>query len=295
MSQELKKYVVDEYNDYVIYSALARSEKDKGRREILQALSQKEFEHYQFWYQISKYRPDSPSRLRVWLLLVARRLLGLVFIARLLERHERSVIKWYRELYETLPAKEKETLFHIIREEEEHERTLVDQIQETIVKYLGYVALGLADSIIEISGVHAGFIGATNITMFAGVAGLVVGVAASISMGVASFLQAKQTSGIEPFKAATITGLAYIVSVILQAMPFFLTKDILVAFTSSIMISIFLISGFTYYGAVLRDIDSRREIITNILLTLGTATATYLFGDLISNWLGLKSLAGLTT
>ncbi|MEM4238402.1 MAG: rubrerythrin family protein [Nitrososphaerota archaeon] len=293
MSRQLKKYVTDEYNDYVIYNALAKVERDASRREILYALSQKEYEHYLFWYQLSNHKPDSPSRAKIWLLLAARRLLGLIFVARLLERHERSVVKWYRALYETLPTKEKETLFHIIREEEEHEKALIGQIQERIVQYLGYVALGLSDSIIEISGVHAGFLGATSVTMFAGVAGMVVGFAASISMGVASYIQAKQMSAIIPLRAATVTGLSYIVSVILQALPFFLTTDIVLAFTSSITISLLLITGFTYYGVVLRDIDSRKEIVTNVLLTLGTAAATYVFGEMISSWLGLKSLHGL--
>jgi len=292
LREELKKYVLDEYNDYITYKSLAEMENDEVRRRILSNLSTKEYEHYTFWLQLSGYKPNPPSRIRIRLIMMFRRLLGLVFIARLLERHERSVIKWYRELYTILPAKERETLFHIIREEEEHEKMLIGEIEETIVKYLGYIVLGLADAIIEISGVHAGFLGATSVTLLAGVAGLVVGFAASISMAVAAYLQAKQAPTIVPLKAAILTGITYILTVILQALPFFLTTDILNAFAVSIIISITLLAGFTYYGAVIRDIDSRREIATNIALTLGTATATYVFGDLLSSWLGIKSFYG---
>jgi VIT1/CCC1 family predicted Fe2+/Mn2+ transporter len=295
LKSELKKYVVDEFKDYVIYRSLADAERDTTRREILSNLSKKEYEHYMFWLQLTNYQPKPPSRLRIGLMITLRRLLGLVFITRLLERHERSVVRWYRELSDALPPKERETLFHIMREEEEHEKMLIGQIEENIIKYLGYVVLGLADAIIEISGVHAGFLGATNVTILAGMAGLVVGFAASISMGVAVYLQAKQTPAIVPFRAALLTGITYISTVILQALPFFLTSDIFIAFTASIAVSITLIAGFTYYGAVVRDVDSRKEIITNIALTLGTAAATYLFGELLSTWLGIKTLYGRLT
>ncbi len=292
MKSELRKYVVDEFNDYVIYKSLADVERDASRREILSNLSQKEYEHYIFWLQLTNHQPKPPSRLRIGLIVLLRRLLGLVFIARLLERHERSVVRWYRELSDALPPKERETLFHIMREEEEHEKMLIGQIEENIIKYLGYVVLGLADAIIEISGVHAGFLGATNVTILAGMAGLVVGFAASISMAVAVYLQAKQAPAIVPFRAALLTGITYISTVILQALPFFLTSDIFTAFTASIAVSITLIAGFTYYGAVVRDVESGKEIITNIALTLGTAAATYLFGEILSTWLGIKSLYG---
>ncbi|MCS7146290.1 MAG: rubrerythrin family protein [Nitrososphaerota archaeon] len=295
MSKQLKKYAIDEYHDYIIYKSLASLEKDSERREILSNLSRKEYEHFEFWKQLSKYQPNSPSRLKIWIIILLRRLLGLVFMARLLERHERSVVKWYRELYSVLPPKERETLFHIIKEEEELEKMLIGQIQEGAVKYLGFIVLGLADSIIEISGVHAGFLGATNMTLFAGIAGLVVGFAAAISMGVAAYLQAKQMPIINPMKAALLTGLTYISSVSLQALPFFMTADILIAFASSIAISITLMTGFTYYGVVIRDLDARRELALNITLTLGTAAATYLFGDFLSNWLGLRSLNNAIT
>ncbi|MFN3622395.1 MAG: rubrerythrin family protein, partial [Nitrososphaerales archaeon] len=243
MKQELRKYVVDEFNDYVIYKSLANVERDASRKEILSNLSQKEYEHYVFWLQLTNYQPKPPSTLRIKLIVVLRRLLGLVFIARLLERHERSVVRWYRELSDVLPPKERETLFHIIREEEEHEKMLIGQIEETIIKYLGYVVLGIADAIIEISGVHAGFLGATDVTIVAGMAGLVVGFAASISMAIAAYLQAKQVPTIVPFKAAILTGTTYISTVILQALPFFLTPDIFTAFTASIAVSITLIAG----------------------------------------------------
>jgi VIT1/CCC1 family predicted Fe2+/Mn2+ transporter len=56
---------------------------------------------------------------------------------------------------------------------------------------MSFIVLGLADAIIEITCVHVGFLGVTSSTLIAGVAGLVVGFAASISMASAAYLQAK--------------------------------------------------------------------------------------------------------
>ena len=59
-------------------------------------------------------------------------------------------------------------------------------IQEAMIKYIGFIAMGLADAIVEITGVHAGFLGVTNSTLFAGISGIVVGFSTAISMGSAS-------------------------------------------------------------------------------------------------------------
>jgi len=50
---EYKKYCNDEYQDYVIYSRLAKREKNSVKRNILEKLSNQEYEHYKFWKSFS--------------------------------------------------------------------------------------------------------------------------------------------------------------------------------------------------------------------------------------------------
>jgi len=76
-----------------------------------------------------------------------------------------------------------------------HEHALIAQLKEKRIDYIGFIVLGLADAIVEITGVHAGFLGVTGSTLIAGVAGVIVGFSAAISMGSASYLQAKQNVG----------------------------------------------------------------------------------------------------
>jgi VIT1/CCC1 family predicted Fe2+/Mn2+ transporter len=292
VSRQLAKYAKDEYQDYVIYKALAAMETDLRRKQVLEKLSQKEYEHYLFWRSLCGYEPAGPPKVKKILLTLLRRLMGVIFVVKLLELHERSVIKWYKQLYSGLSHKDREILSHIIEEEESHERALLDQIEESAINYIGFIALGLSDAIIEITGVHAGFLGATNMTLIAGVAGLTVGFAASISMAAASYLQARQTRVFNPLKAAAITGVTYMVTVIFLALPYFVTRETAVAFTASLLVSILMISAFTFYGGVVRDMPLKREITIGIVLTLGTAGATFLFGEWIAGITNIRALIG---
>ncbi len=155
------------------------------------------------------------------------------------------------------------------------------------MKYLGFIVLGLADAIIEITGVHAGFLGVTSSTTMAGVAGLIVGFAAAISMATAAYLQAKQSTERSPMTSALITGLSYILAVVLLALPYFLTGNMLLAFIVSLAMAMLLTAYFTFYSAVLFDRHFGKEFLESAVLTLGTAVATYLFGEFLGKMFGI--------
>jgi len=60
------------------------------------------------------------------------------------------------------------------------------------MQYAGSVALGLNDALVEITGVLAGMTLAFGETQTVLIAGLVTGLAASLSMAASEFLEAKQ-------------------------------------------------------------------------------------------------------
>ncbi|RMH74944.1 MAG: rubrerythrin family protein [Calditrichaeota bacterium] len=275
------RYCEDEYTDHLVYQNLARQETDPQRKEVLLKLSQQEEEHYRFWKgMIDDYTPR-PQRFMLKFVLLLRHLFGLTFTIKFLERHEEQVIEEYRRVLPHLDGKAGKRLEQIIADEEQHENFFIGQIQEGRVKYLGFIVLGLADAIIEITGVHAGFLGVSSSTIMAGVAGLIVGFAAAISMGSAAYLQTKQGSEQHPFTSALITGISYLFAVTMLALPYFLTGNMLVAFGVSLLMALLLTAYFTFYSAVLFDREFLKEFVENSLLTLGTAIATYLFGEFL--------------
>jgi len=283
-----RKFCVEEYKDYLVYSYLASRERDPRVREVLEGLARQELDHYRFWRDLVGECEARVSPLYLKLVGAMRRLLGATFTLRWLERHEEEVIAEYRRFLDHLEGPARERLKEIIREEEEHEEKLLSSIDERIVKYIGFIALGLADAIVEITGVHAGVLGAAQSTLYAGVTGLIVGFSAAISMASAAYLQAKQEAGRNPVSSALATGAAYIAAVVLLAIPYFVTHSMLIAFTASVLVGVALIAFFTYYSSVIGGRPFLREFLESTGLMLGTAFGSYLFGEALGSYFGIR-------
>ncbi len=289
--QRPEDYMKLEYFAYVIFKAMAEREKDASRRKVLEQLQAKEFEHYEFWRDYTKIKEEPQvSSFGIHIRIIITAILGLTFTLKLLERFESNVVKGYQKLVVTIEDKYKPGLKTLLKDEMEHESFFLSQIGEGRLKYMSFVVLGLADAIVEISGVHAGFLGVTSSTLIAGVAGLVVGFAAAISMASAAYLQSKQETGKPSAPAAISTGVAYIIAVVLLALPYFITDNMPYAFGASIIVAIFLVAGFTFYGAVLNDTKFSRDFFQAVALTIGTAIATYFFGLFIGQFFGIQAL-----
>ncbi|MDZ7265813.1 MAG: VIT1/CCC1 family protein [candidate division KSB1 bacterium] len=287
----LIEYCEDEFTDYLVYQKLAQRENQTERRQLLLALSRQEQEHYEFWRDVLDGHVPRPRRLVLHFIVALRYLFGLTFAIKFLERHEKQVIEEYRRVRPLFEGQAGARLERMIADEEQHENFFIGQINESVVKYLGFIVLGLADAIIEITGVHAGFLGVTSSTTMAGVAGLIVGFAAAISMATAAYLQAKQGSERNPLVSALLTGFSYLLAVVFLALPYFLTARMLLAFLVSLGMAMLLTAYFTFYSAVLFDRHFGREFVESTLLTFGTAIATYFFGEFLGRVFGLPHYA----
>jgi len=291
-----RQFCIDEYQDHLVYMELARHERSQDLKSVLERFSRQEYDHYLFWREIiGDDCKSSISKSTLMKLRIMRRLLGLTFTLKYLELHEVEVIKSYRRYLDHLPEEYRSRLEDIIRDEVEHESNLLTELNEGIVRYLSFIALGLADAIVEITGVHAGFLGATKETIVAGIAGLIVGVSAAFAMAGAAYLQAKaeiarETMGRTPGKSALTTGISYILAVIALALPYFLTQYQLTAFLASITLAIIIVSGFTFYNSILNETPFKTEITENLLILFGTATIAYIFGNLLGNIFGLQGI-----
>ncbi|MGC8994393.1 MAG: VIT1/CCC1 transporter family protein [Pyrobaculum sp.] len=286
-----REAAVDEYREYVTYSVLARVERSASRRVVLERLAAQELEHFRFWNKFAGVEPPVwRARLYAYFMAFLRLLLGVTFVAKLMERGEREAIARYRSVEGLLSGGDLEALRRIIADEEEHEGALISQLDEAIVKYMGALVLGLADAIIEITGAHAGTLGTTNSTVAAGVIGLIVGVGAAISMASASYLQTKHEVGKSPAVAAVVTGAGYTAAVALLSLPYFLLHDVYLAFAASIAVGIALSFVLTFQAAVYGERDFKFEFVQTVGLLLGTAFLTYLLGDWLGRLFGIERL-----
>jgi VIT1/CCC1 family predicted Fe2+/Mn2+ transporter len=297
MSTEAEKkaieFCIDEYRDHYIYTALGRREKDPERRRILEKLAEEEYKHYMFWKRLLGGKCEAKvSKLFLWIIILSRLVLGLTFTLKMLERGEEKTIQEYKDYLGNLSGEDRKELEQIIEDEESHESSLMSQIDEAVVRYMSFIVLGLADAIVEITGVHAGFLGVTSSTIVAGIAGLVVGFSAAISMASAAYLQAKHDFEKNPVSSALVTGLSYIGAVVVLASPYFATHNMLLAFLVSVSFAITLIATFTFYGSVVFDKKFLREFVESTGLMLGTAFAAYFFGEVLGVYFGVRGVFG---
>ncbi len=286
-----RRFCIDEYTDYYVYKRLAETENRDDLREILERFASQEYRHYKFWSRLAGDCSKDVGKPRVAHLRILRKLLGLTFVAKYLEKHEKEVVSEYRRFLGKLEEPLRGELESIIRDEEEHESFLLSSLNENVVKYLGFIVLGLADAIVEITGVHAGFLGATTKTLIAGIAGLIVGVSAAISMAGAAYLQAKAgETDTHPGKSAAITGVSYMLAVIILALPYFVFVHQLVAFIVSVIFAVVMVAVFTFYGSVINDTDFSSDLAKNMGILFGTAFTAYIVGEALGSYFGIQDI-----
>src|SRR2546430_16478811 len=120
--------------------------------------------------------------------------------------------------------------------EESQEDLLIGEIKENRVKYMSFIVLGLADAVVEISGIHAGSLGIYGKTELAGLAGIIAGLAASIAMASAAYAQAKQGFAGSAKWSAIYTGVSYMITAGLLRLSHFLTANLGGALRASLRI-----------------------------------------------------------
>lgn len=279
----------NELTEYIIYGNLARREKKSANRALLEKLSAQEKSHYEFWKSLIEETTEknaravtiTPRPLARYGIPLLRTVFGVTFTTKFLEGHEKNAVATYEAMRAAMPASHRARLEAIIADEKTHEQSLISSLAERRVAYIGFIALGLADAIVEITGVHAGFLGVTRSTLIAGISGIIVGFAAAISMGSAAYLQAKQEAERSAIASAFVTGISYLGSVILLALPYFLIRTMLTAFIASTSVGIILLATFTFYTATIADRGFAREFTESASLMLGTALASYILGNVI--------------
>jgi vacuolar iron transporter family protein len=290
LSQVARESANDEYTDYLVYKRLAESSrtKDPKLKEILTKLSRTEYGHYEFW---RKYAPQGteirPNKLTIYITLFLRFLFGYTFSIKYLEKHENTVIKKYKAVKDSIPEADQRQFDEMVRDEEEHENTFMEQMQGRYMKYISFIILGLADAIVEISGIHAGSLGIYHSTEITGLAGIVAGAAASIAMASAAYAQAKQGFQGSPSVSAFFTGVSYFINAIVLAAPYFFTRSQETAITTSIIFAILIIGFVCYYNSVVTQSHFLRDFTELAGIMLGASAALFLFGLLIRSVFGI--------
>ena len=271
----------DEITSYHIYNNLSKKSEGKNK-QILKHISNEELKHYHFWKQYTN-KDIKPDKFKIFIYLILSKILGITFVIKSMENEERKA----QEIYNRFSSKYK-GIKDILKDEHKHEDILISLIHESKLDYIGSIVLGLNDALVELTGALAGFTLAFEKTLFIATAGLITGIAASMSMMASEYLSRKADERGNAFKASIYTGLAYIFTVILLVLPFFLLKNQYIALTLTLLIGLSVVGLFTFFISVVKGVSFKRRFLEMALISLGVAAISFGIGFLVKNVFGIQ-------
>lgn len=267
---------LDEINSYLIYKNLAEKVKEPENKKILSDIAENEKEH---WEKLKKYtdKDIKPNNIKVFFYTFIAQILGLTFSLKLMENGEKKAEEIYKQIGMTIPEIEQ-----FLRDEERHEKELINLINEEKLNYMGSVVLGLNDALVELTGALAGFTLAIQNSRLIAFLGLITGISASLSMSASEFLsQRQEDSGQDAAKSSLYTGIAYIFTVILLVAPFFIFTSYLLNIAITMMVAILIILFFNFYISVAKELPFKERFFEMLYISLGVASISFLIGYVV--------------
>ena len=265
----------NEITEHFIYEKLSKSTKDPHNKKILKHISSDELKHYDIWKKYT-HEDVKPDKLKIWKYFLISRILGITFGIKLMERGEEEAKVTYEKISKCMPDAK-----GIVKDEDEHEKQLINLIDEERLRYIGSMVLGLNDALVELTGTLAGLTFALQNTRLISMAGLITGIAASLSMASSEYLSTKSEGAKNPFKASVYTGSAYVLTVLFLIFPDLLFTNFYFCLGFTIFNAIIVIFIFTFYVSVTKDISFRKRFFEMTLISLGIAALTFCIGFLI--------------
>jgi VIT1/CCC1 family predicted Fe2+/Mn2+ transporter len=272
MKENLLKFQRNEITEHFVYINLSRSQKGHNK-QVLADIAADERSHYNTFKKTTGV-DVKPDMFKIFWYSLMGRIFGITFAAKLMENGEGGAAKEYAELKHNYRQ-----IIPIIRDEERHERALLDMIKEEKLGYISSMVLGLNDAIVELTGALAGFTFALQNTKVIGAAGFITGIAAALSMASAEYLSQKsEKTGNDPLKAAFYTGLLYLMVVAVLVFPFFIVANCYAAFGLTIAGVMLVIILFSFFVSVVQEKRFMGIFTEMTLICFGVSIVAFLIG-----------------
>jgi VIT1/CCC1 family predicted Fe2+/Mn2+ transporter len=279
-----------EITEYYIYKNIANKTKDLQNKKILNDISKDELKHYNIWKNILG-QEVKPNKFKIALYTKLVSFLGLTFTLRLMESGEVDAQKFYEKAAVIYPEAK-----GISNDELKHEQMLIAILNDEKLSYAGSIVLGLNDALVELTGTLAGLSLAFANSNLVGITGLIMGVAASLSMAASEYLSSQEdeekgenkfNSEKSALKSATYTGIAYIITVTLLVSPYFIFSNIVYSVSAMLFMTILVILSYTSYISIAKNVSFKKKFFTMLIISLGVALISFGIGFLIKKYIGI--------
>lgn len=189
------------------------------------------------------------------------------------QRNEMTEYHVYKILVRSATGKNSEILKKIAEDEKKHANTWA--------KYTG-VKISPDRDVVFIYFIISkifGFTFALRNSKIVGVAGLITGIAASLSMSASEYLSQKsEEKGKNPRKASFYTEVAYILTVMLLIVPYFIFSNYYIVFGVAVFDAFLVILFFTFFVSVVKEIKFKRIFSEMITVSSGVALISFIIG-----------------
>lgn len=281
LRKKLIEFQKNEITEHLFYSKLATMAEGENKK-VLERISKEEKAHYNIWKKYTGI-DVSPNKIKIFLYTLIARIMGFTFVVKLMEGGEQDAQK----SYEVIKGHIKEA-DHIIREEIDHENALIDLINEERLEYIGSMVLGLNDALVEITGTIAGLTFALRNTKLVGLAGVITGIAASLSMAASEYLSRRHEKDSSPFKGAFYTGIAYVFTVFFIVVPYFIFKTYYISFLFTLIAALLIIYFFTFFVSVVKGEDFKKTFWEMFFISFGVALLSFIIGVFARKIIGVE-------
>ena len=295
-----ERFLKDELSDYRLYKAIEAEEKDKSLKSLVAKLKDTELKHAKIWgsllgkKSIEGVEIPFKARLRLVTYPIVRKLLGIAFVTKLLERNEANGLEEYKELLSgrELGSVELGKVRSIIGDEEHHEKLLLEQTQkhEARLNYTKSIVFGMNDGLVEILAVIAGLAMVATSSVIVAISGIIVGVSGTLSMAAGAYISSKSEKVVEtslnekvsmqtkPSKEAYYTGIFYFLGAVVATYPFILGAVGYIGVLESVISVAVVLSIASTLIAIISDTSIKRRIIEMLTVSLGAAAVTAIIG-----------------
>ncbi len=303
--------ILDELFDLTLYKRLRKDTKGDVAG-VLEELIETETRHRKFWEDFFSIRVEKLNfmrHLKLSALLFLCRLFGETGIRLVLEATEVYGIRKYLQVWRTYEHKPLgEAVKQILRDEFEHEDTIVQKITGGRIKpeRIRDIFLGFNDGLVEVLGAISGFFAAFQSTASVLVAGMTVAIAGAISMAAGAyaamgsereiektqkekhaFLSGEKVKeyGVHPLNSAFVVGISYFFGALVPIAPVLLGASNI--FASIVIASVMIIIVSTLL-AFFSGMDTRKRIMTNLVIIAIAVSVTYTIGLFAREFFGVS-------
>lgn len=279
----IKKMQQSELTESVIYEKIAKFAKGEENKKVLLRLAKEEKQHYEIWKRYTNVEMK-PQKFKIFKYKLLARIFGFTFAVKLMEKGEENAQSEY-----DLLASEVEESVLIKQQEEEHEKALLEMLDEERLKYVGSMVLGLNDALVELTGSLAGFTFAMQNTKLIALSGLIIGISATFSMASSEFLSARSEGRKDAFKSCLYTGIAYLITVVLLITPYliFNNAQYMIALGCMIGVVLLIITVFTYYTSIAQSKPFKSRFFEMAIISVTVAVISFVVGILAKQLFGV--------